>query len=168
MTHHYYICRGSVLTKIQILCHFKKLLRLKKHICHLVTIPTMWAVGLLLSDRGAVAWYGFTMCPVGLLLLIPGAVAWYGFTMCPVGLLLLIPGAAAWYGFTMCPVGLLLLIPGAAWCGFTMWAVVASAVRSWCCLVWLHHVPCGASAADPRCFLNKQAQPRKRNCAHLG
>lgn len=84
MTHHYYICRGSVLTKIQILCHFKKLLRLKKHICHLVTIPTMWAVGLLLSDRGA-----------------------------------------------------------AAWCGFTMWAVVAS-------------------AADPWCFLNKQAQPRKK------
>ena len=99
MTHHYYICRGSVPTKVQILCHFLKSIRLKNHICQLVILPIMCPVGLHLSDRGAAAWCGFTICPVGLHLSDRGAAAWYGFTIYPVGLRLLIlwllPGMAS-------------------------------------------------------------------------
>ena len=121
MTHHYYICRGSVPTKVQILCHFLKSIRLKNHICQLVILPIMCPVGLHLSDRGAAAWCGFTICPVGLHLSDRGAAAWCGFTICPVGLHLSDRGAVAWCGFTICPVGLHLSDRGAAaWCRFTM------------------------------------------------
>ena len=59
----------------------------------------MCPVGLHLSDRGAVAWCGFTICPVGLHLSDRGAAAWCRFTIYPVGLRLLIlwllPGMAS-------------------------------------------------------------------------